>query len=126
MEMFDEEWIAAATTALSDLPEVEGASAVIDYVVASSPAGKATIGVTVENGRVTSMQMGKSIDPDLVISLKYDAAVKILGGEMSSDAGFMNGALKVEGAYERWMLELRPIRVGAIEALASVMADTDT
>jgi len=38
----------------------------------------------------------------------------------------MNGALKVEGAYERWMLELRPIRVGAIEALTSVMADTDT
>jgi hypothetical protein len=126
MDIFDEEWLIAATDALSALPEVEGASAVIDYVVASSPAGKATIGVTVENGRVVAMQAGKSADPDLVVSLGYDAALKILGGDMSGDAGFMNGALKVEGAYERWMLELRPIRVAAIEALAPVMADTTT
>lgn len=126
MGIFDEEWLAAATTALGGLPEVDGATAVIDYVVAGSPSGKATIGVTLENGRVTAMQTGKSTDPDLVISLKYDAAVKVLTGELSSDAGFMNGALKVEGAHERWMLDLRPTRVAAIEALAEVMANTTT
>jgi len=126
MDIFDDEWLEAATSALGELPEVEGASAVIDYVVAGSPAGKATIGVTVDNGRVVAMQSGKSTDPDLVISLKYDAALKILAGEMTSDAGFMNGALKVEGAHERWMLDLRPVRVAAIDALAPVMADTTT
>ena len=126
MDIFDEEWLAAATTALGGLPEVDGATAVIDYFVAGSPSGKATIGVTLENGRVTAMQTGKSTDPDLVISLKYDAAVKVLTGELSSDAGFMNGALKVEGAHERWMLDLRPTRVAAIEALAEVMANTTT
>ena len=126
MDIFDEEWLAAATAALSELPEIEGASAVIDYVVAGSPAGKATIGVTLQDGRVTAMQAGKSAEPDLVVSLKYDAALRILLGEMTSDAGFMNGALKVEGAHERWMLELRPVRVAAIEALSSVMADTTT
>lgn len=126
MDIFDEEWLAAATTALAALPEIEGASAVIDYVVAGSPSGKVTIGVTIENGRVTSMQSGKSDEPDLVISLKYDIAQRLLDGELSSDAGFMNGALKVEGAHERWMLELRPVRLAAIEALAPVMADTTT
>ena len=126
MDIFDEKWLGAARDALSELPEVEGASVVVDYVVASSPAGKATIGVTIDNGRVTAMQTGKSVDPDLVISVKYDAALRILRGEMSGDAGFMNGALKVEGAYERWMLELRPVRVAAIEALAPLMADTTT
>ena len=126
MEIFDDDWLVAATGALGALPEIEGASAVIDYVVAGSPAGKATIGVTVENGRVTAMQSGKSADPDLVVSLKYDVALKILQGEMTSDAGFMNGAIKVEGRHERWMLDLRPVRVAAIEALAPVMADTIT
>jgi hypothetical protein len=96
MDIFDEEWLAAATAALSDLPSIEGADATIDYVVAGSPAGKATIGVSLVNGRVTAMETGKSADPDLVISLKYDAALKILTGELSSDAGFMNGALKAE------------------------------
>ena len=126
MDLFDEEWLAAAADALSDLPAIEGASVAVDYVVSGSPAGKVTIGVTVENGRVTALRAGKSADPDLVISLTYDAALKILRGEMSSDAGYMNGALKVEGAHERWMLELRPARVAAIGALAPVMADTTT
>ena len=126
MDIFDNDWLDAAVSALSALPETEDVDAVIDYVIAGSPAGKATIGVTVENGRVAAMQSGKSTNPDLIISLKYDAALKILSGEMSSDAGFMNGALKVEGAHERWMLELRPMRLLAIEALAPVMAETAT
>ena len=126
MDIFDDEWLAAATSALSDLPAIGGASLVIDYVVAGGPAGKTTIGVTVENGRVAQMRSGKSAAPDVVISLGYEAALRILRGEMSSDAGYMNGALKVEGAYERWMLELRPARLAAVEALAPVMADTAT
>ena len=124
MDIFGDEWLAAAASALSDLPAIEGASLVIDYVVAGSPAGKTTIGVTVEDGRVAQMRSGKSAAPDVVISLGYEAALRILRGEMSSDAGYMNGALKVEGAYERWMLELRPARLAAVEALVSVMADT--
>ena len=124
MDIFDEAWLAAATAALGELPPVDGADAVIDYVIAGSPSGKATIGVAVEGGRVTAMQAGKSADPDLVISLKYDVALEILSGEMTSDAGYMNGALKVEGAHKRWMLDLRDVRIAAIEALAPVMADT--
>ena len=82
--------------------------------------------MTVENGRVAALRVGKSDAPDVVISLGYDVALRILRGEMSSDAGYMNGALKVEGAYERWMLELRPARLAAVDALAAVMADTST
>ena len=126
MEIFDDDWIAAAAAALADLPAVDGADAVIDYVVAGAPAGKTTLGVRLDGGRVAEITTGKSKDPDLVISLKYDAALAILTGEATSDAGFMNGALKVEGAHERWMLELRPVRLAAIEALAPVMADTAT
>ena len=124
MQVFDEEWISAAAVVLAKLPVLDGVDAVIDYVISGSPAGKATIGVTVEGGRVISVVPGKSAAPDVVVSMNYDAAVKLLTGKMTSDAGFMNGALKVEGAHERWMLDLRPVRLAAIEALAPVMADT--
>jgi putative sterol carrier protein len=124
MDLFDDDWLIAAGQALARLPALEGVDAAIDYVISASPAGKTTIGVTVENGRVTSIVPGKSADPDVVISMKYDAAVKLLTGEMSGDVAFMTGALKVEGAHERWMLDLRPSRVAAVDALASVMAET--
>lgn len=125
MQPFDDEWIAAAADALALLPEAEGATAVIDYVVAGSPSGKATIGVTIADGRVTSITTGKSADPDLVISLKYDVALAVLRGELTADAAYMNGALKVEGAHARWMLDLREVRAAAIEALAPVMAGVE-
>lgn len=126
MDIFDDEWLAAAAAALGELPSLDDADAVIDYVVSGAPAGKTTIGVTVEGGKVTTIVPGKSADPDLVISMKYEAALKILMGEMSSDAGFMNGALKVEGAHERWMLDLRPVRIAAVDALGPLMSDTTT
>lgn len=124
MNLFDDAWLAAATEALGALPEIPGASVVIDHVVAGSPDGKVTVGATVIDGRVTEIRIGKSSDPDLVVSLGYDTLLAILAGELTSDAGYMNGAIKVEGAHERWMLELRPVRVAAVEALAPVMADT--
>ncbi|MEM7142593.1 MAG: SCP2 sterol-binding domain-containing protein [Actinomycetota bacterium] len=126
MNIFDDDWLAAAAEALGALDELPGASAIIDYVIAGAPDGKVTVGVTLADGRVAAMAIGKSKDPDLVISLKYDDALAILTGELSSDAGFMSGALKVEGAYERWLLEFRPIRVAVADALAPVMADTAT
>jgi putative sterol carrier protein len=124
MDLFDDDWLIAAGQALAGLPALERLDAVIDYVISASPAGKTTIGVAVKDGQVASIVSGKSADPDVVISMKYDAAVKLLTGEMSGDVAFMTGALKVEGAHERWMLDLRPSRIAAIDALSSVMADT--
>jgi len=124
MDIFDDEWMAATESALEDLPPVEGADAVIDFVISGSPAGKTTIAVTLRDGRLTSMMVGRSDAVELVISMSYDVAVAILTGEMSSDVGFMRGAVKVEGPHERWLLDLRPVRRSALAALAPVMADT--
>jgi SCP-2 sterol transfer family len=124
MDIFDDEWMTAIESVLGDLPTVEGADVVIDYVISGSPAGKTTIGVTLCDGRVASVTVGKSASADVVISMKYDTAVAILTGELSGDTGFMNGAVKVEGAHERWLLDLRTVRRSAIAALAPVMAET--
>ena len=126
MQLFDADWLEAAASALAAIPAVDAIDAVIDYVLAGTPEGKATIGVAIEGGVVTSVTAGKSKDPDIVISLKYPDAVSILTGELSSDAGYMNAALKVEGAYKTWMLDLRATRAAAIDALAALMAHTET
>ena len=124
MEIFDEEWIAAAGEALGGLPTVVGLDAVVEYTVSGRPGGRVSLTVTVRDGTVSEIAAGKSKDTDIAVSLNYTDAVAILSGEMTSDAGYMSGAVKVEGDYPLWMLDLRPIRLAAIAALAPLMAQT--
>lgn len=125
MRLFDSDWLAAAAAALVDLPEVGGADAVVDYVVSGTPRGKVTVGVTVADGRVTGIDEGRSSEPDVVVSGSYETFASILSGESSADAGYMNGALKVEGAHAQWLLDLRAIRLAAVDLLGPLMADTE-
>ena len=124
MEIFDEEWIAAATEALAALPAVPGLDAVIEYTISGRPIGRVSLTVTLVDGVVSGIAAGKSKDADIAISMNYPDAVAILSGEMTSDAGYMSGAVKVEGDYPLWLLDLRPVRLAAIEALAPLMAET--
>ncbi len=126
MRLLDPDWLAAAAAALADLPGMEGADAVVDYVVSGAPQGKVTVGVTVADGRVTGIAEGRSADPDVVVSGSYETFASILSGESSADAGYMNGALKVEGAHAQWLLDLRAVRLAAVDALGPLMADTET
>ena len=124
MEIFDEEWIAAASDALGGLPAVPGLDAVIEYTISGRPIGRVSLTVTLADGVVSGIAVGKSKDTDIAISMNYPDAVAILSGEMTSDAGYMSGAVKVEGDYPLWMLDLRPVRLAAIEVLAPLMAQT--
>ena len=62
MQLFDDEWLVAAADALAGLPAVEGADAVIDYVIGGAPGGKLTISVAVIGGRVSAITAGRSRD----------------------------------------------------------------
>ena len=119
MELVDDDWLAAAGAALDGLDAPGVADVVVVYVVTGTPVGKATVVVSVEDCRIAGVSRDAVTDPDLVITIKHDAAVRILDGEMSSDAGFMNGDLKVEGVHHRWLLELRSLRTAMLEALVS-------
>ena len=126
MRLFDSDWLAAAAAALVDLPEVGGADAVVDYVVSGTPRSQASISSGSVPGRVTGIAEGRSADPDVVVSGSYETFASILSGESSADAGYMNGALKVEGAHAQWLLDLRAVRLAAVDALGPLMADTET
>ncbi len=124
MLIFDEEWTAAAAAALAELPPIVGLDAVVEYTISGCPGGRVALTVTVREGTVAKLEVGRSADPDIAISVGYADAVAILSGELTSEAGYMSGAVKVEGDYPRWLLDLRPVRLGAIEALAPLMART--
>ena len=124
MQAFDEEWTEAAAAAVAGRPPVAGLDAVVEYTVSGHPGGRVALTVTVSDGTVSEIALGRSPDPDVTVTLGYADAVAILSGELSSEAGYMNGAVKVEGDYRRWLLDLRPVRLAAIEALAPVMART--
>lgn len=124
MLIFGEEWTAAAVAALAELPPVVGLDAVVEYTISGCRGGRVALTVTVSEGTVAKLEVGRSADPDIAISVGYADAVAILRGELSSEAGYMSGAVKVEGDYPRWLLDLRPLRLGAVEALAPLMAQT--
>ncbi|MCQ3806237.1 MAG: SCP2 sterol-binding domain-containing protein [Acidimicrobiaceae bacterium] len=124
MQVFDQEWTEAAAAAVAGLPPVAGLDAVVEYTVSGRPGGRVALTVTVSDGTVSEIALGRSPDPDVTVTLGYADAVAILSGELSSEAGYMNGAVKVEGDYRRWLLDLRPVRLAAIEALAPLMART--
>lgn len=131
MQLFDQEWIAAANEALAGLPVVDGVDAVIEYTISGRPVGRVTLTVTFVDGVFSGIAQGKadrseSGGADIAISMNYPDAVAILWGESTSDAGYMSGAVKVEGDYPLWLLDLRPARVAAIDALAAVMARTSS
>lgn len=124
MQVFDEQWTAAAAAALAELPPIAGLDAVVEYTVSGCPRGRVALTVTVSGGAVSRIEAGRSAAPDVAVSVGYADAVAILSGELTSEAGYMSGALKVEGDYPRWLLDLRPVRLAAIEALAPLMAQT--
>ena len=127
MQIFDEEWIAAATETLARVARRFWSLMLsLNTRLAGVPMGRVILTVSLTDGVVTGIAVGKSKDSDIAISMSYPDAVAILSGEMTSDAGYMSGAVKVEGDYPRWLLDLRPVRLAAIEALAPVMAQTYT
>ncbi|MCY3849192.1 MAG: SCP2 sterol-binding domain-containing protein [Acidimicrobiaceae bacterium] len=131
MQLFDEEWTAAANEALAGLPEAPGVDAVIEYTISGRPIGRVSLTVTLVDGVFSGIALGrwarsKSEGADIAISMNYPDAVAILSGESTSDAGYMSGAVKVEGDYPLWLLDLRPVRLAAIDALAPLMAQTSS
>ncbi len=114
-------FLAEAGRILGALDPAGDADVSIQYVVSGAPDGKVGVVVTVSTGRVTSVEPGKIADPDITVSLAYDEALAILSGEITADASFMRGAVKVEGDHASWLLDLRDLRAAAIGSLVDLI-----
>ncbi len=113
------EWIAEAHTILTALPAAGKANVTVQYAVNASPHGKVSLHTVIADGAITAVVAGRAVKPDITVTVSYDDALGLINGTETSDAIFMRGDLKVEGAHAVWLFDLRDLRAAAREALST-------
>lgn len=114
---------AAETLAASDLaaasPERADADpgAVVQYEISGAPGGKARYALRFTTDGVT-LDPGDHEDARARFTLDYDTAVLIAQGELSAQAAFMQGRLKLGGD-----VTVLIDQHAALDGLADVLAD---
>lgn len=113
MEHFGSEgWLQAVRAAAEVLPEVPGCSLTARVEVSGGPEGPVRLGVAIRNGRLVELSPGRPTDVDCTVSTSAAVARAILSGELDPAVVYMQGRLKVDGAYERVLFGLRPVVSG--------------
>jgi len=119
-----DEWFEAVREAGARLPRRDGFDLVIDVEVAGSPDGKVRYHEVWQAGRLAEVAAGKHPDAQCSFALKYPDAMALVSGELDAHVGYMQGRLKVDGAYERWLYDFRPLLASAeYRELTAAVAD---
>ena len=120
-EPLGEGWLEAVAGELEAVDVAGTADGVAQVVVSGSPSGTAPFVVAVAGGRV-SVAAGRHPAPDMALSLSYPDFVQALQGELSLEAAYMSGRMKLEGdqvlLFDGWRPLLRSSRLRA--ALAAL------
>lgn len=100
IQYLSDEWIEAANDAVSNSAELkkaaEGQDVTIAYEVTGTPSGKVRYAITFKDG-AASVTVGKHADAATAFSLDYATAGEIARGELSAQAAFMQGRMKLDG-----------------------------
>jgi putative sterol carrier protein len=99
-QYLSEEWLDQAAAALAADPAMAAATAEVDlsirYEVTGSPTGKTVYGIRMNHGS-TLLEPGPAKDAQVSFAMDYDTAAAIAQGELSAQAAFMQGRLKLDG-----------------------------
>ena len=122
MQLLSADWLTEAQRSLVGLSVFSGQdssieSGTVQYSISGSPTKLLSFCIGVVDGEITTFELGKSADSAVKVSLDYGDACAILEGELTCDTGYMSGAIKVEGNYRWWLLDLRPLHAKALAAL---------
>ena len=127
IQYLSDEWLAAANEAVSASNELrkasEGQDVAIAYEVTGAPSGKVTYGLVFRDG-ASSVEPGPHRDAPTSFSLDYDTASQIAQGELSAQAAFMQGRLKVGGDVTVLVNQYRLID-GLDDALGKLREQTE-
>ena len=122
METFlSDGWLGAVQTAAAVLPEVPGCSVTARVEVSGGPDGTRRFGVVIVDGRLVELSSGRPAEPDCTVSCADADARDIIGGRLDPAVAYMQGRLKIDGAYERVLFSLRPLLDG--EAFGTFAAE---
>ena len=130
MEHFGSEgWLQATRAAAEALPEVPGCSLTARVEVSGGPDGPCRLGVVIRDGRLVELSPGRPAEMDCTVSCSNADARAILNGQLDPAVAYMQGRLKLEGAYERVVFGLRGVVEGeaftAFAASVMVISDRD-
>ncbi len=114
-------WLSAVHAAATRLPEVPGCSVTARVEVSGGAAGTRRFGVVIVDGRLVELSPGRLAEPDCTVSCAATDARDIIGGRLDPAVAYMQGRLKVDGAYERVLFGLRPLLDG--EAFGTFAAE---
>ena len=114
MEDFGSEgWLAGVRAAAEALPAVPGCSVRARLEVSGGPGGPCRLGVVIDDGRLVELSPGRPAEVDCTVTCGAADARAILRGELDPAVAYMQGRLKIDGAYERVLFGLRPA-VGSV------------
>jgi predicted lipid carrier protein YhbT len=105
-DLLSDEWLAQLAQRGAELPEVEGASMVCQYEIAEAPEGKVRFYLVWSNGRLVEAAKGKHKASDTMFAAKAADFVEVLDVTKEAEVAFMQGRLKVDGDYRRWLVDL--------------------
>ena len=108
-DLGSEGWLQAVLAAAEVLPVVPGCSVTVRIDISGGPEGPCRLGAVVTDGRLVGLGSGRPADPDCTISCSAADAQGILGGHLDPAVAYMQGRLKIDGAYERVLFGLRPV-----------------
>lgn len=119
-----ESWLQAVRVAAEVLPEVPGCSLNARVEVSGGPDGPWRLGVIVRDGRLVELRPGRPAEVDCTVSCSAADARAMLSGQLDPAVAYMQGLLKLDGAYERALFGLRAMLDG--EAFATFAASVMT
>ncbi len=100
-------WLAEADAAASQSDPLRNVTAdvalVVQQEVTGGPGGDTAYHVVVDHGAV-SVRPGRAAQPDVTFTEDHATAVAIGRGELSAQAAFMIGKLRVRGDLERLLI----------------------
>jgi hypothetical protein len=111
VQVLSAEWLAEVKAGAEGLTGAEG-DAELQFVVSAAPSGKVQFVVSILDGRVADVRGGKAASADCTLSYAYADFVAELRGELDPDVAYMQGRVKVEGDYPRYLQGLRPLLHG--------------
>lgn len=119
---FDDLNRALAAAAPATVPG-DGAALALQQVVVETPQGEVAYWLRLDDATATAGR-GRLADPDVTITENYDTAVAVIRGELSTEAAFLAGRVRVGGDLRA--LSIHQSRLQPWAAVVAAVRDRTT